>query len=43
MESDDQIRLSKMLKTDSNFLKSHNLMDYSLYLAVEKNNNFKLV
>ena len=32
-----------MLKIDSNFLKSHKLMDYSLYLAVEKSNQFQLI
>lgn len=35
----DQIRLRKALKSDSLFLKKHNLMDYSLYLAVEKYQN----
>lgn len=36
IHGDDQVRIKKAMKTDSCFLMRHNLMDYSLYLAVEK-------
>ena len=31
--------LCKVIRDDANFLRKHNLMDYSLYLAVENNDD----
>ena len=39
MNRDDIVRIRKALRSDSLFLQRHNLMDYSLYLAVEKQSN----
>ena len=39
MNADDKERIRKTLKSDSNFLMKHRLMDYSLFLCVEKHGN----
>ena len=37
---EDQIEIMKNIERDSEILRSHNLMDYSLLLAIEKNENY---
>ena len=38
LDTQDEFSLIEVLESDSKFLKEHNLMDYSLYIAVENCN-----